>query len=727
MTVNALLHPLVKYPIFLLHMLHFATGLRTLYLCYLRIQVINNTMDWRLIPAILCLIATNASAQATTPRPTTNSSTNTPPVVAAAFNLAFSINETFVQALANTSSPEFAEKAKSICKQLEPIYKQKFQNFIRMVIHSFRNGSILANSTLEFSANGSIPNNTIVQGTLVNATTTNSSLNILANSVNVTEVPATNASAQTTTPSPTTNSSTNTPPVVAAAFNLAFSINETFAPALANTSSPEFAEKAKSIRKQLEPIYKQKFQNFIRMVIHSFRNGSILANSTLEFSANGSIPNNTIVQSTLVNATTTNSSLNILANSVNVTEVPATNASAQTTTPSPTINSSTNTPSVVAAAFNLVFSISETFVPALANTSSPEFAEKAKSIRKQLEPIYKQKFQNFIRMVIHSFRNGSILANSTLEFSANGSIPNNTIVQGTLVNATTTNSSLNILANSVNVTEVPVTTNPTSTPQIVTAIFNLIFSINETFDAALANTSSPQFSTKSKQIRNGLEPIYKQKFQNFIRMVIHSFRNGSILVNSTLEFSANGSIPNNTIVQGTLVNATTTISSLNILPNSVNVTKVPVTNSSTTNPTSTPQIVTAIFNLIFSINETFNAALANTSSPQFSTKSKQIRNGVEPLYKKAFQNFLLMQILNFKNGSILTNSTLSFGPGGSVTEAQVKDTLRKGLANLNFSVDPNSISATQILGNSMPPVIASSLSMIWLSLLSLLLSVALHY
>ncbi|KAF4071279.1 hypothetical protein AMELA_G00271400 [Ameiurus melas] len=143
---------------------------------------------------------------------------------------------------------------------------------------------------------------------------------------------------------------------------------------------------------------------------------------------------------------------------------------------------------------------------------------------------------------------------------------------------------------------------------------------------------------------------------------------------------------------------------------------------------SAPLTATAIFNMIFSIKETFDPALSNTSSPQFAAKSTNIRNQVEPLYKKAFKNFALMQIVKFRNGSTVTESNIYMNSSGpNVTATEVKNILINGLSNLNFIVDPNSIKVTQTLGNSMSPVIASSLSMIWMSLLTLLLSVALHF
>ncbi|XP_053533443.1 uncharacterized protein LOC108260598 [Ictalurus punctatus] len=225
-----------------------------------------------------------------------------------------------------------------------------------MVINSFRNGSIVTNSTLEFTANGTIPTNSTVQDALVNATNTTSSLNIIPTSINVTQDPVTNnSSTNTSTNSTSTNTSTNSTtntsstnttstnttntPAVAAAFNLVFSINETFYPALANISSPNFTAKAQSIRNQIEPVYRKIFNNFIRMVINSFRNGSILTNCSLEFSSNGTIPTVSLVKEALLNATSTTSSLNIIPSSINVTQTFG-NSTSNSTSNSPVIASS---------------------------------------------------------------------------------------------------------------------------------------------------------------------------------------------------------------------------------------------------------------------------------------------------------------------------------------------------------------------------------------------------
>ncbi|XP_034158097.2 streptococcal hemagglutinin isoform X2 [Pangasianodon hypophthalmus] len=290
---------------------------------------------------------------------------------------------------------------------------------------------------------------------------------------------------------------------------------------------------------------------------------------------------------------------------------------------------------------------------------------------------------------------------------------------------TATTSAASILTSTTNTPPSSPITTPISTAIPVAASFSLIFSINEVFVPALADTSSSLFLEKSANISNEVGPIYKKKFKNFLIMKILKFRSGSIVTESQLLFSSDGPTVSSDQVTSTF---TSGLSELNFAvdQNSITVTQ----ESGTTNATTTisPPVVAASFSLIFSINETFVPALADTSSALFLEKSANISNEVVPLYKKDFDEFIRMEILILRNGSIVTESILFFGPNAAnVTAAQVKNTLLNGLKNLTFTVDPNSIRVTQIFGNSMPPVIASSLSVIWMSLLSLLLSVALHF
>ncbi|KAG7314266.1 hypothetical protein KOW79_022762 [Hemibagrus wyckioides] len=444
--------------------------------------------------------------------------------------------------------------------------------------------------------------------------------------------------------------------------------------------------------------------------------------STNSTSTNSTLTNSTLTNSTLTNSPSTNSS------STNSTLTNSTSTNSTLTNSSSTNSSSTNSPSTNSSSTNSTSTNSTSTNSTLTNSSSTNSSSTNSSSTNSTST--------------NSNSTNSTLTNSP---STNSTLTNSTLTNSAFTNSTSTNSTLTNTSSTLSMATNTSTTNTSS----VAAVFNLVFSINETFDPALANSSSPEFAAKSTSIRNRFEPFYRQNCSNFLQMIIHGYSKGSIVTNSSLEFSANDTIPTNSTLQNILVNATKSNSNLNIILNSISVIQVPgqysnchlsshstVTNywttntsltMSTTNIPPTPENASAVFNLTFSISETFDSALASTCSPQFGAKAANIRNQVEPLYKKAFKNFILMQILRFKNGSIIAESKLYMDPSGSnVTATQVKDVFLNGIAIFNFNVDPASIRVTQI-GNSMPPVIASSVSMICMSLLSLLLSLTLHF
>ncbi|KAF7687007.1 hypothetical protein HF521_015400 [Silurus meridionalis] len=195
-------------------------------------------------------------------------------------------------------------------------------------------------------------------------------------------------------------------------------------------------------------------------------------------------------------------------------------------------------------------------------------------------------------------------------------------------------------------------------------------------------------------------------------MKIVKFRNGSILTDSELNFGSDGTVPTADNVKSTFVSGLSTLN-FTVDPNSISVAQK--VDTATTALTTTTVAVGSVFGLTFSIIETFYPALVDSKSTEFSTKAKNITDQVSPLYRKDF-NFIRMEIIIFRNGSILTDSILVLG-NLNVTTAQMKSTFLNGLINLTFPVDPNSVKFTRFYGNSMPPAITGSLSVIWMSLL----------
>ncbi|KAM9449992.1 uncharacterized protein Hap1MRO34_022465 [Clarias gariepinus] len=112
----------------------------------------------------------------------------------------------------------------------------------------------------------------------------------------------------------------------------------------------------------------------------------------------------------------------------------------------------TTSTSAAVAAFNVIFSVTETFTTALTNTSSPQFTAKVKSVRSQVEPYYRKSYKNFLKMQIYNFKKSANVINSSLTFNASGSIPTVAKVKTILLSAS--NAKLNIIGKSVKITQV---------------------------------------------------------------------------------------------------------------------------------------------------------------------------------------------------------------------------------------------------------------------------------
>ncbi|KAL6466591.1 hypothetical protein MHYP_G00243950 [Metynnis hypsauchen] len=373
-------------------------------------------------------------------------------------------------------------------------------------------------------------------------------------------------------------------------------------------------------------------------------------------------------------------------------------------------------------------------------------------------------FTNFIRMFIWRFRSGSIVVDSTLEFSSSASIPN-----GTQLNSTLLEFYLKKLPNFLKLivlrfrsgsvitdTQVVFDTNGTLpnpaniTSAVRDAASNASLGLNITADsinvstAVIPTQASPDTTTPS------LQPFFMKAFTNFIRMFIWRFRSGSIVVDSTLEFSSSASIPN-----GTQLNSTLLEFYLKKLPNFLKlivlrfrrgsvITDTQVvfdTNGTLPNPANiTSAVRDAASNASLGLNITADsinvstADLSNSSSDQFKARSNNITSQLQPFFMKAFKNFIRMFIWRFRSGSIVVDSALEFSSSASIPNVtQVTSTLVDAIknGNLTFTVDPNSIIINQTLGNStgssMAPRMVGSLPLLSMSLISLLLSVPLHF
>ncbi|XP_067261196.1 uncharacterized protein zgc:111983 [Chanodichthys erythropterus] len=260
--------------------------------------------------------------------------------------------------------------------------------------------------------------------------------------------------------------------------------------------------------------------------------------------------------------------------------------------------------------------------------------------------------------------------------------------------------------------------------------FSLRFSINDTFLSNYSDLTNTATAALKSNITTQVEPLYKNKYTNFLRFNILKFSAGSIVTEGELQFS-NGSKPNASDLTQVLTNG---IFSFTIITNSTTAAEVTEPAATTTaTPTTTTPAPAKIgkFSLVFKIFQTFKSIYANLTDPETVVLTNNITNECSRVYKNRFSHFHRMVIQKFSNGSIVTDSVLEFNTTAIAipNAAEVKNTLIAAIANGNFSfsVDNTSITATVIPDSaSGSPVLASTLTAVWMILASLLLSAVIH-
>ncbi|XP_051983162.1 uncharacterized protein LOC127644165 [Xyrauchen texanus] len=547
-------------------------------------------------------------------------------------------------------------------------------------------------------------------------------------------------------------------------FNLSFSINETFIADYSNMSADATINLKNNITSQIEPLFRN-IQNFLRMVIQKFRNGSIVTDSILQFS-NGTRPNVTSLKQTLVDRVTNGSFLNIIQNSINIAESVPNLTTTISTPPAvslPGVNT-TNTTAPVTV-FNVTFKIADQFIEAYSNLSDPVTQKLESNITTQVFNVYKKKIKSFIRMFIRKFSNGSIVIDGGLEFDKNTTTADVRTVAITLRDAAL-NKEFNFTVDpeSIKVTDpsgntLPNLTTTISTPPAVSlpgvnttnttapvTVFNVTFKIADQFIEAYSNLSDPVTQKLESNITTQVFNVYKKKIPSFIRMFIRKFSNGSIVIDGGFEFDKNTTTADVRTVAITLRDAAlnkefnftvdpesikVTDSSGNTLPNlTTTISTPPAVSLPGVNTTNTTAPVT-VFNVTFKIADQFIEAYSNLSDPVTQKLESNITTQVFNVYKKKIKSFIRMFIRKFSNGSIVIDGGLEFDKNTTTADVRtVAITLRDAALNkeFNFTVDPESIKVTDSSGNtsSRSPVLASMLTALWMTLASLLLSTMMH-
>uniref|UniRef100_G3Q1N4 SEA domain-containing protein n=1 Tax=Gasterosteus aculeatus TaxID=69293 RepID=G3Q1N4_GASAC len=320
----------------------------------------------------------------------------------------------------------------------------------------------------------------------------------------------------------------------------------------------------------------------------------------------------------------------------------------------------------------------------------------------------------------------------------------------------------------------------TTAPPAPDTTIQLRFSLIETFEQQLADTTSQKFKDLANRVTAALDNIYRSRFgRRFLRSLIRAFRQGSVVVESELIFANATSVQDVDDVRVTLVEAASNNSNFSL---SVNVSTIVATApTATTNatvaptaaptaaptvaptaaPTAAPTVAptaaptataapTGVTNataaptaapvateapastdpptssegtlrLLLSLNRTFTSDLSNRSSAAFKTLAaeviQEINRVARIIYASSFRRTL---INNFTSGSVKVDTTLVFQDKSSVPQASTATAqFISLLSNSSLGIVPGSISAQSTSTSGSPPMATmGSLAVFSLTLLA---------
>ncbi|XP_038130590.1 mucin-5AC-like isoform X15 [Cyprinodon tularosa] len=441
--------------------------------------------------------------------------------------LGFSLDQQFESGLENPQSSVFRNLADRLEIQLFNSFRRRFRFLLRVLILRFRPGSIQVDSELQFPNASAVPEPRAVENALVEEANTSSNFTLVPGSVVVTRANETtnsttppmtatsNMTANSTTPPMTTTSnmttnSTTTPatansttspangtsaqphnqttpttqvPVTTmmttvpadSRLRLGFRLNQTFESGLENPQSSVFRNLADRLERQLFNSFRRRFRFLLRVLILRFSQGSVVVDSELQFPNASSVPEPREVENALVEEANTSSNLTLVPGSVvvtranettnttaNSTTATTTTAANSTTASATTTSGSTGPPTGSEGSLSIRFSLNRTFIPALATSGSPEFIELASTVVKEINRICKILFSGFLRSLVNSFTEGSVVTNMTLVFRDASSVPDLNTAQSQLASALLTSNVLNYINGSL---VVEPTTTSSSPPQ----------------------------------------------------------------------------------------------------------------------------------------------------------------------------------------------------------------------------------------------------------------------
>ncbi|KAG7264186.1 hypothetical protein CRUP_030280, partial [Coryphaenoides rupestris] len=112
--------------------------------------------------------------------------------------------------------------------------------------------------------------------------------------------------------------------------------------------------------------------------------------------------------------------------------------------------------------------------------------------------------------------------------------------------------------------------------------------------------------------------------------------------------------------------------------------------ASTPTPTTTEVTLVNVRVVFRSVGETFTAALLNPSSEAFRVRATTIQSELQPFYQRAFNSFKSLQVVAFRNGSIVNTLDTKFTVAPSIED--IGNVLLNAAGNITaFNIDTSSI------------------------------------
>ncbi|XP_038130583.1 mucin-5AC-like isoform X9 [Cyprinodon tularosa] len=564
-------------------------------------------------------------------------------------------------------------------------------------------------TTSNMTTNSTTPTMTTTSNMTTNSTTPpmTTTSNMTTNSTqppataNSTTSPANGTSAQPhnqTTPTtqvPVTTMMTTVP--ADSRVRLGFSLDQQFESGLENPQSSVFRNLADRLEIQLFNSFRRRFRFLLRVLILRFRPGSIQVDSELQFPNASAVPEPRAVENALVEEANTSSNFTLVPGSVVVTRA---NETTNSTTPPMTATSNmtaNSTTSPMTATSNMTANSTTPPMTATSNmtansTTPPMTATSNMTANSTTPPMTAT-----LNMTANST---TPPMTATSNMTANSTTPPMTTTSNMTTNSTTTPATANSTTSPANgtsaqphnqttpTTQVPVTTMMTTVP--ADSRLRLGFRLNQTFESGLENPQSSVFRNLADRLERQLFNSFRRRFRFLLRVLILRFSQGSVVVDSELQFPNASSVPEPREVENALVEEANTSSNLTLVPGSVVVTRANETTNTTANSTTATTTTAAnsttasatttsgstgpptgsegSLSIRFSLNRTFIPALATSGSPEFIELASTVVKEINRICKILFSGFLRSLVNSFTEGSVVTNMTLVFRDASSVPD-----------------------------------------------------------